>query len=202
MMGWECDLDRLYRKHIAAYVPVAVFGLNSNVLTFRNLVSLFGWSALVRGESPSSPRWGDHKVREFRLKYPTVDFSDKVGFIKSLGDIAEWFGTQKDGGGGGGYAKRLLMTYLERIEYDDDQPLRFFPFSARDTNASARIIVIDPRVRFGRPVLAERGIPTAAISGRHQAGDSIKDIADDFELADGDVEEALRFEAGAWYCEC
>jgi len=55
--------------------------------------------------------------------------------------------------------------------------------------------VIDPRVAFGRPVIAGSGIPTAEVAERFNAGESINDLARDYERAPADIEEAIRCEA-------
>jgi uncharacterized protein (DUF433 family) len=53
-------------------------------------------------------------------------------------------------------------------------------------------VLIDPRICFGAPTI--KGIPTWALKGRWEAGESIKDIGDDFLLDPPDVLAALRFE--------
>lgn len=53
-------------------------------------------------------------------------------------------------------------------------------------------VVIDPRISFGAPTI--RGIPTWALKGRWEAGESKDDIEDDFLLEPPEVEAALRFE--------
>ena len=53
-------------------------------------------------------------------------------------------------------------------------------------------ILIDPQIAFGAPQI--KGVPTWAIKGREQAGESVSDIADDFALKVVDVEKALQFE--------
>ncbi|WP_448502816.1 DUF433 domain-containing protein [Sphingomonas sp.] len=53
-------------------------------------------------------------------------------------------------------------------------------------------IVIDPRVRFGAPSVS--GVPTWAVKGRWEAGESLEDIADDFSLLEAQVSAALKFE--------
>ena len=55
-------------------------------------------------------------------------------------------------------------------------------------------MVIDPRVQLGRPCLRGTGLPTAVIAERHQAGDSIKVLAEDYGRSSDDIEEALRYE--------
>ena len=53
-------------------------------------------------------------------------------------------------------------------------------------------ILIDPQVAFGAPQI--KGVPTWAIRGRQEAGESLADIADDFALKIPEVEKALQFE--------
>jgi uncharacterized protein (DUF433 family) len=53
-------------------------------------------------------------------------------------------------------------------------------------------IVIDPRVVFGAPSIT--GVPTWALRGRRIAGEAVSEIAEDFDLAETDVTEALAFE--------
>jgi uncharacterized protein (DUF433 family) len=53
-------------------------------------------------------------------------------------------------------------------------------------------VIIDPRVSYGSPNV--RGIPTWVIKGRWDAGEEIREIADDFRLKDGEVSDALKFE--------
>jgi len=53
-------------------------------------------------------------------------------------------------------------------------------------------IVIDHRIAFGAPNI--KWTPTWSVSGRWNAGESVRDIADDFDLDLKDVREALMFE--------
>ena len=53
-------------------------------------------------------------------------------------------------------------------------------------------VTIDPRVAFGAPTV--RGVPTWVLRGRWDAGESISDIEEDFELVEQDVRHALQFE--------
>lgn len=53
-------------------------------------------------------------------------------------------------------------------------------------------VVIDPKISFGAPTVY--GIPTWALKGRYNAGESIADIQDDFGLDEDEVEAGLAFE--------
>lgn len=58
----------------------------------------------------------------------------------------------------------------------------------------APAVVIDPRISFGRPVLAGSGIPTAVIAEQYKAGESVDELADDYGRKRLEIEEAIRCE--------
>jgi uncharacterized protein (DUF433 family) len=55
-------------------------------------------------------------------------------------------------------------------------------------------VVIDPRVSFGRPVLAGTGIPTAVLAERYKAGEPIAALAADYHCDTAMIDEAIRCE--------
>jgi len=83
---------------------------------------------------------------------------------------------------------------IERVEAAGGGAVRLFPFSRDPAESSPRIVVIDPRVRFGRPTVSGSGIPTDILFERHQAGDSVADLVADYDLTAEEVEEAIRYE--------
>jgi uncharacterized protein (DUF433 family) len=89
----------------------------------------------------------------------------------------------------------FLRAHLQRIERDPaGVPIKLFPFT-RDAIVNAPTPVeIDPRVAFGRPVLKGKGVPTAVLADRFKAGDTVKELADDYGVEPGDIEEAIRCE--------
>ena len=86
----------------------------------------------------------------------------------------------------------ILSRYLKRIERDPENlPIRFYPLTYETT---PKLIVMDPAVAFGRPVIKGTRITTPMIFERYSGGESLKDIADDYGLDVSDIEEALRCE--------
>ena len=57
-----------------------------------------------------------------------------------------------------------------------------------------RSVVFDPRIAFGRLVIAGTGIPTAVVADRFAAGDTLDDLASDYEIERRSIEEAIRCE--------
>lgn len=89
----------------------------------------------------------------------------------------------------------VLRPYLERVEKSPQGVVRLFPLTRTDPAKSPRLIAIDPRVAFGRPVIAGTGIPTSIIHERWKAGDSVTALAEDYNRTTDEIEEALRYEA-------
>jgi len=86
----------------------------------------------------------------------------------------------------------ILSLYLKRIERDPENlPIRFYPLTYETT---PKLIVMDPAVAFGRPVIKGTRITTPMVFERYSGGESLQDIADDYDLGISDVEEALRCE--------
>jgi uncharacterized protein (DUF433 family) len=91
--------------------------------------------------------------------------------------------------------REIVEAYLRRIEWDEaGVAARLYPFTRKRAPDEPKVIVIDPRISFGRPVLAGTGISTAVIAERYKAGESIDQLADDYGRARLEIEEAIRCE--------
>jgi len=91
--------------------------------------------------------------------------------------------------------RRLLHDHLKRIEWDNRLfPSRLYPILR---NSESRTVVIDARIAFGRPVIERRGIGTAIIVERINAGESVEDVALDYDLQPYEVEDAILYEQAA-----
>ena len=54
--------------------------------------------------------------------------------------------------------------------------------------------MIDPRISFGYPTLRGTGIKTSVIVSRIDAGESVEEVAADYELDAGQVKSAVVYE--------
>lgn len=95
--------------------------------------------------------------------------------------------------------RQVLRAHLQRVDWDELRfPIRLHPFLAAGDAASPRMpIAIDPRISFGRPVVISRGISTAAIADRIDAGETVADLAADYDLSTVEIEEAVLYERAA-----
>lgn len=90
----------------------------------------------------------------------------------------------------------VIRSFLRRIKRDPGGiPIKLYPFTRKSLSTEEPAPVeIDPRVAFGRPVLIGRGVPTAVLADRFKAGDSLADLAEDYDTSTKNIEEAIRCE--------
>lgn len=92
----------------------------------------------------------------------------------------------------------MLRAYLERVGRDSEgKPFRLFPVTRDEALRSPMVILIDPRISFGSPVIAHRAVKTSTVASRFDAGESVVAIAEDYGLEAHEVEEAIRYERAA-----
>lgn len=92
--------------------------------------------------------------------------------------------------------RQVLENHLGRIVWgESEQPVRLYPFLGPDS--TSRIVAIDPRVAFGRPVIESRGVSTEVIAARIDAGESQDEVAEDYGLDPAELTGALVFERAA-----
>lgn len=91
--------------------------------------------------------------------------------------------------------RKMLAVRLDRVDSEGGIPRRVYPPTRDPAEPSPRTVVLDPRVRFGRPTVSGSGVPTDSLFERYLAGDSTAVLARDYDLTAGEVEEAVRYEA-------
>jgi uncharacterized protein (DUF433 family) len=92
---------------------------------------------------------------------------------------------------------KAFMNDLARITRDPTgKVIKLFPATRATPSPQGieHIVVIDPKVSFGRPILARSGVRTEVIQDRFIAGDSPREMAEDFGVDEAMILETLRFE--------
>ena len=82
----------------------------------------------------------------------------------------------------------IFESFLENVDYRDDRVATWWP------QGRAAGIRIDPEWGWGWPVVSSRGVRTDILLEHWEAGESVADIAEDYELTLLEVQAALRFE--------
>jgi uncharacterized protein (DUF433 family)/transposase-like protein len=166
------------------------------LLSFTNLVESHVLDALRRQHHVSLPRVRQalHYLRRtLRAAHPLADPSLQTDgldlFVERYGTLinATWAGQTA--------IREMLLAHLRRIERNPaGAPVRLYPFTRKHDLEEPRVVMMDPQVQYGRPVLVGSGIPTAVIAERYKAGESIQELAADYGRGTQEIEEAIRCE--------
>lgn len=163
-------------------------------LSFKNLVEAHVLSILRgRDVSVGAIREALRFIREeIGAPHPFADVdakSDRLHvYVEHLGRL--WNASKSQAA-----IEPVMERYLERIDRDEAGiALRLFPFTGDREVDAPKLVVIDPKRRFGRPIIAGAAIETWIVHQRWRAGESTDEIADDLDISRPAVEEALRFE--------
>lgn len=169
---------------------------NTYQLSFINLLELHVLSAIRREHNVNMKKIRQavgELEKQFHSQHPLVDqemLTDGTDiFVESIGQLINL-------NRHGQYAMReVLSAYLKRIERDEKGlAVRLYPFTRRMGEETPRLIAIDPRVAFGRPVIAGTRIPTAEVAERFKAGDSLDDLLREYGASPAQIHEAIRCE--------
>lgn len=94
--------------------------------------------------------------------------------------------------------KDLLQAHLQRIDRDlRGLPLRLYPVISTSGVSGPKIVGIDPAIAFGRPFIVGKGVRTATVVERLDAGEPREQVAADYMLEDREIDEAIRYERAA-----
>ena len=167
-------------------------------LSFMNVVEAHVLAGIRRQHGVGLPqvrRALDYVRDKCGVDRPLIDQSFETDgrflFIKQLEKLI-------NASKGGQLAMPDLLPQLERIERDaTGLPVKLYPCTrpapACNPASDPRIVVMNPRVSFGRPSVG--GIATSTIWSRFCAGDSPSHLAEDYGLPAEAIEEAIRCEA-------
>lgn len=173
-------------------------------LSFINLVEAYVLAAIRRRHGVKLPKVRkalDYIQRQLQVDNPLIDQAFQTDgldlFIERYGQLIN---VSREGQR---VMKEIIGVYLKRIDRDaKGLPIKLHPFT-RDTQAEAApssdplVVVMNPAVSFGRPVIAGTGVPVLSIYERYKAGDSVADLAEAFRLETSAIEEAIRCEAAS-----
>ena len=166
-------------------------------LSFTNLVEAYVLSAMRRRHKISlqrirpAIRYVEKRLRVNRpLAHQEFEAHGAELFVQHLGEL---HCVTKPGQLA---MRKILVTYLQRIERDaDGLAARLFLFARAEPAANhPRVVLVDPRVAWGRPVLAGVGVPVDIVLGRCKAGDSPSELAVDYDCPEDVIIEAIRWE--------
>lgn len=195
LRGWVAGRESTRRGQATKLAPlIRAADPAHRVLSFNNLIEAHVLNALRvdHGVSASAVRVALRYAEE-QLKVERLLLSKELHagagelFLERYGELVNLTKSGQIA------MRRLLESYLSRIDWDDRLPIRLYPFVSGERH-NARPIAIDPDVSFGRPVLVGTSVSTAVIRQRIDAGEPVPSIAADYDITVGEVEEAIVYE--------
>lgn len=193
---WGYGRETDGRRYGPVLVVERVRGRGRVVLSFNNLVECHILAAIRQALGVTlqnirrALRYVQKKLGARRpLLHKTFETDGKDLFVGHLGRCVN---VSKEGQLA---AREILRMSLLRIERDEKGwPIRLYPFVGVARSDAPRIVVVNPAIAFGRPVLVGTGIPTEEIASRARAGEPFREIAKDFGINLEDVTSALLCE--------
>lgn len=181
----------------SASVPPLVHLVNAEPprLSFINLLECYMLSSMRAIYDVRIPRVRKalvHLAKHVQHKHPLIEQAFQTDrrdlFIEHVGQIIN---LSKD--------EQLLLPgminlYLERVERDPRGLFKLYPFVMEPKSSEPKLILINPAVGFGKPVIAGTGISTAVVASRFNARESIGDLAAEYGVEPRQIEEAVRWE--------
>jgi len=109
-------------------------------------------------------------------------------FIEHLGEIVNL------SKGGQIEIRGMMDLYLQRVDRDPEGLFKLYPFVMERKPEEPKLILINPAVGFGKPVISGTGVSTAVVASRFNARESIGDLASEYGVTPQQIEEAIRWE--------
>ena len=168
-------------------------------LSFPNLIEAHVLRSLrTRHEVPMSALRTalDYAENKFKIRRLLLrdDLRTAAGtvLIEQLGQLIDL------GASGQIVLKELLTAHLKRIDRDvNGLPLRLFPVNTTRGVDGPRIVAVDPKIAFGRPIISGKGVRTLTIVERLDAGEDRTTVAADYQLEEHEIDEAILYERAA-----
>ena len=185
-----------------SYAPLIVTpGHSPTLLSFLNLVELHLLASIRRVHAVKMPgirraiQYLEKRARRaMDRRHPLVGRDLETD---GMNLFTEEYGSLINISQAGQTAMREIFgAASRRIKRDPDGiPVKLYPFTRADNITGApAMIVIDPNLSAGRPVIAGTGLAVQLIAERYKAGESIKDLVQDYERSHEEIEEAIRCE--------
>jgi uncharacterized protein (DUF433 family) len=178
-------------KHTALFAPAQHSPLT---LSFSNLVESFVLASMrrVHGISMQRVRKALKFVgRELGVQRPLIHALFRTDGVRLFVDHADQLLDVSSPEQA--LLRKVLDASLGRIGWGRDVAERLYPWVRADLGGP-KSIVIDPRRGFGQPIIAGTGIQARIVTERYRAGESIAELAQDYSLDAGQIEDAIRCE--------
>jgi uncharacterized protein (DUF433 family) len=164
--------------------------MKSHELSFQNMIEIFVLNSLRKTYEVPIPnvRTAIQTLRKhFKNNHPLSEYellTDKRDiFIEEFGKLLNVSRDKQL------EMKSIIKTCIQKVGRDENNRIiKFYPHSA------SKKIEIDPSVRFGRPVISNKGVPTDIIYERYLSGETKEFLSFDFDCDKSEIDEAIKYE--------
>lgn len=172
---------------------------NLPLLSFVNLVEAHVLDAIRYKHKIPLPNVRsaiEHLRDKYGSQHPLAEFWFQQAGLDLIVDIA---GQLENVTKKGQFEIREWITaYLTRIERDPTgSAVALYPYLTRhpqQVEGEPKLVLIDPRISFGKAILVGAGVPTAVVADRHKAGETYAELALDYGCEASEIKEAVRYE--------
>lgn len=138
----------------------------------------------------------EHLREKYKSKHPLAEFWFQQAGLDLIVDIAgELENVSKKGQL---EIREWITAYLKRIERDPTgSAIALYPYLTRhpqQVKEEPKLVLIDPRISFGKAILVGVGVPTAVIADRNNAGESVAELAKDYACEASEIAQAIEYE--------
>ena len=169
------------------------------LLSFLNLAELHVLATIRRGYVVAMPKirtaihYLENHLGPLGRKHPLISREMETD---GLDLFIEQYGQLINISQAGQTAMRdIICAALRRIDRDPKGiPIKLYPFTRNAMDDAPAMVVIDPALSAGRPVISGTGLSIQMIAERYKAGESIDRLARDYERNREEIEEAIRCE--------
>jgi uncharacterized protein (DUF433 family) len=128
----------------------------------------------------------EHPLAEYSFQQDGVDL-----FIELAGQILN---VSKQGQIA---MREVVAAYLRRITRSPQgAAIALYPYLERHPQhvEEPKLVLIDPRISFGKPILVGVGVPTSVVVDRFDAGETAAELAEDYGCEEAEIQKAIQYE--------
>jgi len=195
--GRDYDTERYGKRKFRPLITLP--DEDKPLLSFVNLVEAHVLDAIRykhRIPLPNVRSAIEHLREKYGSQHPLAEFWFQQAGLDLIVDVA---GRLENVSKRGQLEIREWITaYLTRIDRDPaGSAVALYPYLTRhpqQVKGEPKIVLIDPRISFGKAILVTVGVPTAVIADRHEAGEPINELAIDYGCEASEIKQAIDYE--------
>jgi uncharacterized protein (DUF433 family) len=167
---------------------VTSFGEKGNkAVNFYTLIEFYTYFSLRKEKVPWQQIFKAHTTiaKDLNVRYPfatKLRTDGKKIWYEQLGNIIKADGKKQFD------IESIIGPFLKRIDFGlDELAQRYYPLE------NSKLVVVDPKHQFGQPTIFGTNITTEIISKLHNGGETIKNIANLYDINEEQVKSAILY---------